>query len=54
MRIYTDLMEHDEVPAKYWMLYADVECDKCGKDQSFSAYKSNGSECVKCGAKISV
>lgn len=54
MKVYTELMEHNDVPSRHWMLYADIECQKCGKNQSLVDYRINHSECVKCGSKINV
>lgn len=54
MKIYIKLMNHNDSPMEYWPVYADVECQVCGKVQSLVNYRCNDSECVKCGSKIEI
>ena len=54
MKVYTKLMEFNDVPMENWSLYTDVECQECGKNQSLPIYRSNGNKCIKCGSEIHV
>ncbi|WP_170211255.1 hypothetical protein [Robertmurraya siralis] len=54
MKVYTNLMKHNDVPMEAWSLYADVTCQDCEKVQTLANYRSNSSCCVKCGSKINV
>jgi hypothetical protein len=54
MRIYTKLMDTNDVPKEHWMLYTDVDCQHCGKTQSLVDYRLNNSQCIKCESKIEV
>lgn len=52
MKIYTELMKSQNKDLKYWSVFADVECEKCSKNQSLANYRCNGNKCIKCGSEI--
>ena len=54
MNIYFNLLKDHESPLEHWPVYADVTCRDCKKVQSLANYRSNGSQCIKCGEKIEV
>lgn len=52
MKLYTELMSEHNLKNGSWVLFVDVECESCKKNQSLVNYRCNGNKCIKCGSEI--
>lgn len=43
----------DEIRRNIHLLYVDVKCEVCGKEQSLAQVGSMNGSCIKCGGRTS-